>query len=247
QAIEERREALIAAANATDGRDKIVKIIVGRPEGDEFESPFQSTSRKISQMLAKNGYGLVESSMDKGGSQRCDESQVYYYTIFRDDPDGKRTMSSIDSSVKDAQSDMKRDGVAGRIILFASEMEEERGPKVFNAARSAYAKEAMVVPDAYTDMSAKDILYEGAQSYPDIVARVILGRAIAFYYDGGNKEETVKLIKLLLEKITAADAESILVVKDELLEFLKPIRIRPVDYRNITDWRDAQEALAQSA
>ncbi|MDD5174029.1 MAG: hypothetical protein PHV48_04310 [Candidatus Omnitrophica bacterium] len=247
QAIEERREALIAAANTTDGRDKIVKIIVGRPEGDEFESPFQSTSRKISQMLAKNGYGLVESSMDKGGSQRCDESQVYYYTIFRDDPDGKRTMSSIDSSVKDAQSDMKRDGVAGRIILFASEMEEERGPKVFNAARSAYAKEAMVVPDAYTDMSAKDILYEGAQSYPDIVARVVLGRAIAFYYDGGNKEETVKLIKLLLEKITAADVESILVVKDGLLEFLKPIRIRPVDYRNITDWRDAQEALAQSA
>jgi hypothetical protein len=178
------------------------------------------------------------------GSQRCDENQVYYYTIFKDDPDGTRTMLSIDSAIKDAQKDIKQDGGAGRVILFASEMED--GPKVFDKAKSAHAGEAMVVPDAYTDMSAKDILYEGAQSYPDIVARVVLGRAIAFYYDGGSKDETVELIKSLLEKITAADVESILVVKDGLIEFLRPIRIRPVDYRNIIDWRDAQEALAQS-
>jgi hypothetical protein len=71
-----------------------------------------------------------------------------------------------------------------------------------------------------------------------------LGRNIAFYYTGKDAQTTLAMINSLLAKII--DRFTPIVAIDELFNLLKPLKIRPIDFKTISDWKRAQQAVATS-
>jgi hypothetical protein len=151
----------------------------------------------------------------------------------------------VNDSAKTAQNQERamlkaREGlpVDGMIVLFAPQM--EKGPELAKMAQETYKGQGniIVVPDAYTDFAPEQNVF------PDIVVRVALGRNIAFYYTGKDPQGTLATINNLLAKIT--DRFVPIITIDQLLNILKPLRIKPIDFSTIADWRRAQEAVATS-
>jgi hypothetical protein len=80
--------------------------------------------------------------------------------------------------------------------------------------------------------------------FPDIMVRVALGRNIAFYYTGKDPQGTLAIINSLLAKV--AEGQPPIATINDLLNLLRPLRIRPIVFKEITDWQRAQKATATS-
>jgi hypothetical protein len=118
-----------------------------------------------------------------------------------------------------------------------------KGFDLADAAEKAYIdrRHITILQDAYSDLKVVSNIF------PDLMVRVALARNIAFYYTtGSDKSKVLEDIQKLLNKI-AADADGILAVKDGLITFLRPLRIKPINYKDVADWQNMQEAVAASA
>jgi hypothetical protein len=217
-----RTTVTVGALNACEGRGNDVKVVVGVPIGMN-KANVQSTISTVNRGLATNGFGRIE-----------DNRQV---RIFEIDPaDAEKTWQNQEKAMQKA-----REGLApeGRIILFAPQM--EKGPQLAGKTQEQYKGQGniSVVPDAYSDASPEQDIY------PDIMLRVALGRNIAFYYTGHDPQGTLARINDLLAKVINGFMPIVSI--DDLLSILKPLRIRPIDFKTITEWQKAQEAVATSA
>jgi hypothetical protein len=116
----------------------------------------------------------------------------------------------------------------------------ERGPQLAGKTQEQYKGQGniTVVPDAYSDSVPEK------EMYPDVMVRVALGRNIAFYYSGKDPEGALAVINNLLARVAAGYAP--ITTINELLNLLKPLRIRPIVYKAITEWQIAQKATAVS-
>lgn len=220
--ISNRQAQTIEAFNATNRKADTVKVIVGIPI-DMNRANVQPTLSVINRGLAKNGFGSRE-----------DNKQVITFEI--DVNDLAKTTQNQERAMQNAREGLPVDG---RIVLFAPQM--EKGPQIVGKAQETYKGEGniIVVPDAYTDSAPEKNLF------PDIMLRVALGRNIAFYYTGKDPQGTLDIINNLLTRV--ADGFAPIVTIDDLLNLLKPLRIRPIDYKAITDWQKSQEAVATAA
>ena len=96
-----------------------------------------------------------------------------------------------------------------------------------------------VVPDAYTDFRPED------RQYPDYTNRCAIARHIAFCYNGGNASLAISAINEILRQISDEyEAEGINTLED-LLKYLNlhPLKIKPIDYTEIDQWRQAQKEI----
>lgn len=215
-----RQATTIEAFRVSEGKDNIVKVVVGTP-ADMNGAKVQPTLSVINRGLIKNGFGGRE-----------DNKQVITFEIDVTDP--VKTAQNQERAMQKAREGLPTDG---RIVLFAPQM--EGGPQLAQKAQKDYKDQAIVVPDAYSDSDPD------RNMFPDITARVALGRNMAFYYTGRDQENTLATIKEQLAKIADNDLAGVGDLND-LLKKLNEIalRIRPVNYNTIIDWQKAQEAVA---
>ncbi len=220
----ETRQATTTEAFNTDyvGKDNDVKVVVGVPI-DMNRANVQPTLSVINRGLAKNGFGKME-----------DNKQVITFEI--DAIDAVKTAQNQERAMQRAGEGLSPNG---RVVLFAPQM--ERGLQLAEKAQKQYKGQGnvTVVPDAYTDSNPQ------LNIFPDVMVRVALGRNIAFYYTGKDPQGTLATIKDLLAKV----ADNNLAGVGDLNELLKKLnemalRIRPIDYKTITDWQKSQEAVA---
>lgn len=220
--ISNRQAQTIEAFNATNRKADTVKVIVGIPV-DMNKAEVQPALSAINRGLAKNGFGSRE-----------DNKQVITFEIDVNDP--SKTAQNQERAIQNAREGLPVDG---RIVLFAPQM--EKGPQLAGKAQETYKGEGniTVVPDAYSDSAPEKNIF------PDVMVRVALGRNIAFYYTGKDPEGTLAIIKDLLAKVADNDLTGVGDL-NELLKKLNEIalRIRPIDYKAITDWQKSQEAVA---
>lgn len=240
-AVIDRRTATIAAFNAADGKSDIVKIVVGLPAGAEYVSQGRSVSRMISKKLADSGFGLTRQNIE-AMSQEYDTNQVFPFYLDVNDPEG--TQKSYDAAIAKAENSLQEDLATapdgkGHIAIFAPQM--DHGPRFAEATKNQYQKDVhiTVIPDAYTDCNAKE------DRYTDIMIRVALGRSIAYYYNSKDQNGALANINRILGSV--ADGYAPIFTIDDLLSILKPLRIRPINYKSIDDWKRSQEATAVSA
>ncbi len=226
QDSETRKAATVEAFDDAVGKDNDVKVVIGVPI-DMNMADVQPTLSEINRRLAADGFGRIE-----------DNKQVVVFGI--DVKDAMKTAQNQEGAIGKAREGLSPDG---RIVLFAPQMEEDKGPQLAGKAQEDYKGQAniIVVPDAYTDSNPTE------NRYPDIMVRVALGRNIAFYdtcKEQEGRDSTLAVINRLLTQV--ADGFAPIVTIDDLLNILRPLRIRPVDYKTITDWQIAQEAVATS-
>jgi hypothetical protein len=216
-----RATTTVGALGASEGRGNDVKVVVGIPVGMN-RANVQSTVSAVNRGLARNGFGRIE-----------DNKQVITFEI--DATDAEKTRQNQEKAMQKAQEGLAPEG---RIVLFAPQM--EKGPQLAGKTQEQYKGQGniSVVPDAYSDASPEQDIY------PDIMLRVALGRDIAFYYTGRDTQGALARINSLLTKVI--DGFAPIVTIDDLLNILKPLRIRPIDFKTITDWQKAQEAVATS-
>ncbi len=196
-----------------------MKVIILLPEGmrrDEVQ-PTQSGINDI----RFNGFG-----------RRDDNQQV----IIIGDGDANKVRTQI----KAFEEEWERLGIKGRAVVFAPQNEDG----TINTAgdlQKEYSTDqgnVTVIPDAYLDFNPQQ------HAYPDIIMRAALGRNVAFYYTGNDPQGTLAIINSLLAKV--ADGQPPIATINDLLNLLRPLRIRPIDFKAITDWQKLQEAVATS-
>jgi hypothetical protein len=217
---ESRQMAMLNGLRATEIKDSDVKIVVGVPE-DMNEAKVQPALSIINRALAAKGFGRID-----------DNKQVIKFTIYANN--AAKTMESQDRAIQKAREGLPSQG---RIVVFSPQT--EGGLKIAEQTKSYYRSQTaiIVVPDAYTDASPE----EGA--YPDIWIRVALAKNITFYYIGKDPQTAIAIINELLTK--TADGYVPIVTMDDLLNILRPLKIRPVDYnRDMGEWQRAHEAVA---
>ncbi len=232
----QRQEATLGAFNSVNRKGDLVKVVVGVPAGEDIESRLAATCRNINRGLASGGFGVVEAT---GYHQETDKRQIITFPI--DVKNAEKTQRNYESAMESAQEFLEEQlkkspaGTKGRIVLFAPEMEV--GPKLADMAKTRYGDEdnITVVPDAYTDSTPEE------NRYPDIDVRAALARHISFYYYGGNRSAAINAINNLLSQVS--QNEAITDIK-QLLEI--PLRIRAIDFEEIVQWQEAQEAVATS-
>ncbi len=214
-----RQAATVEAFTSSEGKDNDVKVVIG-VSVDMNRADVQPTLSAINRGLAKNGFGRME-----------DNKQVVTFEIDVTDP--IKTAQNQERAMQRATEGLSPNG---RVVLFAPQM--EKGPRLAGKAQEQYKGQGniTVVPDAYTD-SAPD-----KNMFPDIMVRVALGRNIAFYYTGKDPQGTLTIINNLLAKV--ADGFAPIATINDLLNLLKPLRIKPVDFKTITDWQKSQESVA---
>ncbi|MBU2101423.1 hypothetical protein KKH05_01765, partial [Patescibacteria group bacterium] len=219
--LEARQATTVGAFDSSEGRGNDVKVVVGIPIGMN-RANVQSTVSAVNRGLARNGFGRIE-----------DNKQVITFEIDR--TDAEKTRQNQEKATQKAQEGLEPDG---RIVLFAPQM--EKGPQLAGKAQEQYKGQGhiAIVPDAYTDSSPEQNIY------PDVMLRVALGRDIAFYYSGKDPQGTLARINNILTKVI--DGFAPIGSINDLLNVLKPLRIRPIDFKTITEWQKAQEAVATS-
>ncbi|KJJ84487.1 membrane protein [Candidatus Omnitrophus magneticus] len=220
--IAQRQTQVVEAFTATNRKADTVKVVIGIPI-DMNKAEVQPTLSAINRALAKNGFG-----------NREDNKQVVTFEI--DINDSTKTAQNQERAMQKASEGLLPND---RVVLFTPQM--EKGPQLAGKTQESYKGQGniTVVPDAYSDSVPEKNMY------PDVMVRVALGRNIAFYYSGKDPQGTLAIINNLLAKI--ADGFVPIVSIDDLLNLLKPLRIRPIDYKTITDWQKSQEAVAMAA
>ncbi|MFA6321314.1 MAG: hypothetical protein WCY36_05595 [Candidatus Omnitrophota bacterium] len=219
--LEARQAAAVEALVSSEQKNNDVNVIILLPKGmrrDEVQ-PVQSA---VNKGLTKNRFGRME-----------DNLQV----VIIEDGDITKTNAQI----KYFTNERERLGIKGRTIIFAPQA-ENRTVNIAADLRKEYMDDknnVTVIPDAYLDFNPKQ------QRYPDVMVRVALGRNVAFYRNlinaGKDTKEVEGIINDLLRKITDGTASI-----SEILNFIKVLRILPIDYGEIKKWVITQKAVATS-
>ncbi|MFA5146512.1 MAG: FHA domain-containing protein [Candidatus Omnitrophota bacterium] len=226
--ISDRAAVVAQAFPKTERRDAIVKTVVGVPAGADGVKFFNG----LSMGLAQNGFG-----------KRDDNKQIIRFEIYINDP--VKTLENYTKAMQYAKESLDSElarspaGTPGRIVAFTPEMEE--GMKMAAQAKGDYAEKNgyTIVPDAYTDLA-----------YPDIMLRAALAREVSFWYgtdDQDARDGSFARIKDLLEKVAGEGYIPPASMNDFINNLLKPLRIRPIDYGSLKEWRDMQLIVATSA
>lgn len=169
--------------------------------------------------LSKLGYG-------KGVSgQLADIKSSHLITIKDSQATAKNFIDAIgQSGVADASE--------GRVVAYVPQhiLAEVQGH-----FQKVGADHVVIVPDSYRD-----------RAYPDLIGRIAFARNLDFYMRT-KSDNALAAIRSLLGKI-AENGEGFLIVKDDgSIGFRGLLAIKAINYKDIDDWREMQEAIAQSA
>jgi hypothetical protein len=218
--VEVRQKATVASFEGANRKSDTVRTVVGVPS-EMNPADVQKVLREINRALAKGGYG-----------EREDTHQVIVFMM--DTADAAKTDENMKEAMEKAQKELSP---GGRVILFAPQIEE--GPELAQIAKDRYAEQEniTVVPDAYSDSAPM------MNEYPDLCVRAGLARHIAFYYNGNDKPAALAAINDLLRQVSANEG-----IEDirQLLDVLRPLMVKAIDFEEVSEWMESQEAVAVS-
>ena len=239
-AVTECKVAAPLALQTALNRDAVVRVVVGVPKGtmDLYKGKLNSFKAEICKMFAKAGYGVLASSSAGVLGEVKDERQI---EIFEFDENDKTTASAENAAqaIDRARRDLPQNGL---VVLFKPEC-------ISDAALGASAKGTFAVQDAYSDAA-------GNNHYPDIVSRWVIARLIAYGLEcektgNGELRGVITSLRDYIGTISQAipadlDPKTITDIR-HFFNRLGLLKIRAIDYKEISDFFRSQKEIAAAA
>jgi RNase H-fold protein (predicted Holliday junction resolvase) len=239
-AVTECKVAAPLALQTALNRDAVVRVVVGVPKGtmDLYKGKLNSFKAEIGKMFAKAGYGVLASSSAGVLGEVKDERQI---EIFEFDENDKTTASAENAAqaIDRARRDLPQNGL---VVLFKPEC-------ISDAALGASAKGTFAVQDAYSDAA-------GNNHYPDIVSRWVIARLIAYGLEcektgNGELRGVITSLRDYIGTISQAipadlDPKTITDIR-HFFNRLGLLKIRAIDYKEISDFFRSQKEIAAAA
>lgn len=253
-----RQEAVETSLSRIQGKNTVVKTVVGVAGGIEYQAIISSMVNDVNRDLARNGFGVIEvSSTHVQGDRR----QILTFEIFQDGPDAsEKTLQSYLAAMRRAEELVNKNKAAhpeseGYIVSFVPQIQD--GPRLLEKALEEYGKNDLVTlyPDAYTDCDP------AKANFTDIDLRSVLARHIASarrsLKNGGNRagfDYAFSEINDLLGKVTLNDVK---LTRDQLERLVSNtleaedldnilLKIEPINFETIVEWADSQKAIDTS-
>jgi|GEM_PF-4666616 hypothetical protein len=180
--------------------------------------------KEMSRMLGKKGYG--------------DPTNVHKFKLFFMEKDAIATKDNIQKALDAVK--------AGQEVVIFTPQINGALIQIDKASLERFGDQCTVIPDAYSDINTSN-----AKGFPDVNARITITRLVAWCKEAEFRKNA-EAQKMALEGLTtylgAITGEPIPPVSNlsDLLKRIDLLRIRPIDYKDITDWRDSYEAVATS-
>jgi len=195
----------------------------------------------LSRKLLNLGFG---SDGQKGTGAYIPDSNLVLYERVEGKEGDIATEKNQQAALKKAQERIK--GIKGsHIVVFSREAARRLENAMATGNYTEYNeyiardKNITVVPDQYLDLTKG--------SFPDLLARMAIGRNIAYYYTAGTDDArmaAIKAIRALLERITA-DAGDIVDIVDNTIRFKGLLKIKPA-YKDIAGLYDMLQQVESS-
>jgi hypothetical protein len=222
--------AIVSGYRECDGRSDIVKVIYGTQSGVNI-SKLQSVQQELDRMIDAAGYG------QNAERRQARSRQLGFYVFDKSAADkGPALQNEIARQIDRALEDTPDNG---RVVVYA--LDKLGDVPIAQNLRDKYkgGTRVIIIADDYTDADNKDVP-------PNVMLRHCLARHIANYEKYTNAElrsREQEIICQLLNKVTGEHYDPNTVMKD-LLELLKPLRIKPVDLTTFNDWEKMEKAIA---
>jgi hypothetical protein len=186
------------------------------------DSYLATLEKEISRMLGKKEYG--------------DPVNVHKFKLFFMEKDAISTKTNLQKAL-----DTVRPGQ--EVVIFAPQINGEL-LQIDKAALERFGNQCTVIPDAYSDIDTSK-----TKGFPDVDARIAITRLIAWCKEAEarkNADAQKAALEALTTYISALTDKQIPPVTDlnDLLRRIDLLRIKPVNYKDITDWRNSYEAVA---
>lgn len=216
---ESRQEALAASAAGVGRKGDIVKVVVGVPEGFDITSANMATiNNMLNDIFEGNKYGCTKVN-GVGEAQKFDSKQIVLYHISEDTAQTERNYNrAMNTAEKSLAGDLSRapGDVKGNIIAFAKNGAEGTAYRTGDTIK--------VIRDAYADSD-----FTGSR-FPDVLARFVLARHVAYYFNSEDKDMT-KINALLSQLVEGYDGKTMSDLLNGVLE------IKPIDYQEgVEEW-----------
>ncbi len=218
EAIEDRQAVTVEVFGEVNRKTDTVRAVIGVPKGMP-QKVLQKMLREVNRGLAKNGFG-----------ERNDTHQVIVFEMDADNKD--LTESNQAAAVEKARKDLSKKGM---IVLFSPETDKLPLAEL-TVEKYKDQENITIIRDAYSDSKPQE------KQFLDVDVRAALARHIAFYYNGSDQASAISAINALMRQIS--DEHKDISDINELLAMV--VRIRPIDYGEITQWAEAQIATATS-
>jgi hypothetical protein len=245
--IESRRAAVTDAGAAVSMRDAKVRVLCGVTQ-DMDMSRVRNILSEANRVLKKKGYGQLDGEQDfRTFNMPVGES-------------GSMNQAAIESGIIDSI-DTKM-GEDETLVIFVPrikgvcDIDTSPGSDFVQRCLAKHAN-TIIVPDAYADSIAnpetRRMVINGHQvkTYPDIIARMMIGRILAWMKAAPSEEATNALLDYLGKISPQAQKVELAGVKnlEDILKKLNEtaLRIMPIDYTDLENFRDSQIATAVSA
>ncbi|MFA6143115.1 MAG: hypothetical protein WC738_07480, partial [Candidatus Omnitrophota bacterium] len=189
--------------------------------------------KEMSRMFGKKGYG--------------DPANVHTLKLFFMEKNTDTTRGNLQKVLYTIKTDQE-------VVIFAPKT-KIKGTTIEISEASLDLKlinQFKVMQDAYNDIDATE-----EKGFPDISTRITITRLVAWCkYEESRKNKTdeaqkaaLDALKTYLSAICAISDEQIEAISDstnlsDLLKQIGLLKIKPVDYKDITDWRDNYKAVA---
>jgi len=227
-----RNDATIAALGKEENRSARDPIaVVGLPYwiAEELrekninpDAYLQNLERQMSRTFGDKGYG--------------ERNNVHKLKLFLIEKDAPTTKDNLQKALEGVE--------AGReVVVFAPQMDGAQ-VQAGEASLRKFGNQCTIMPDAYSDTDTAN-----AKGFPDVSARITITRLIAWCKEAeANKNSPAQKMALdnLTTYLSAITNETVTSVSSlsELLGHIVLLKIRPVNYKDITDWRNNYEALS---
>ncbi|MBF0216921.1 MAG: M48 family metalloprotease [Candidatus Omnitrophica bacterium] len=183
------------------------------------DEEIEKMERTINKGLAANGFG----SADK----KCKRE------ICLINGDDETYKDKLMEEVRKAERSLPADGKNMAVTVFA--------PEIISAEISAFVagngllNTVKVIKDGYTDSDLD------SNRFPDIMSRYAIARNIFVYYNTNAQDDALAAINKVLSQVTAGNSINNI---EDLFNII--LMIKPVDFKEITEWQDAMTEIATS-
>ena len=205
-------------------RDEILAL------GHDPDTYLKELETSKGRRIAKSGYGKLDNPRK--------------LKLFFMEKDASDTENNLRAALERVNNDVSGLGPQ-EVVIFAPQI-GGANVKIDSIVLGKFNGKYTVIPDTYSDIyMAKE------RGLPDVDARFTITRLVAWYKEAeirNNQAAENAALNALITYINsiAITDKPIPPVADlsELLRRINLLRIKPVDYKDITDWRNSYEAVA---
>ena len=234
--VEVRAEAICAALKSEmDSTSRDPVSVIGLPwwlheelekKNINSDAYLATLEIEVSRMLGRKGFG--------------DPTNMRKVKLFFISKDAAETKKNLQAVLKDRL--FRNLETEQRIVIFVPQIEGVK-VEIDEDLLKDLGDKCIQLPDAYSDIG-------GARRLPDIDARMTIARLTVWCAEAeagktGAQGEALKALTDFISAISDGPVPPANSLSD-LLGKIKLLMIRPVDYKDLDDWRNSYEAVAKS-